>query len=146
MRKPFWPVVIGAAISAVLGVASSRFVMSTTPDYYRYGAEFFYLASMATLFWRVSRSGGLSALLCLAVAMTVVAVVGVQADELLWTHGTTIGKDFDPLSWGHLTHTVFSLEIIGAWYGLVALAAYAATRVVGSVHFRQLLARLAPRQ
>jgi hypothetical protein len=83
---------------------------------------------MAVLFWRVSRSGGFATLLRLAIAMTAVTIVEVQAENLLWSHGQSIAKDFAPFSWDHLMHTVFSLEVVGGCFGVLVVVVYAARR------------------
>jgi hypothetical protein len=130
MTKLFWPALIGAAISATSVLATSRLAMSSTMPDLRDGVAVFYIAGMAVLFWRLSRAGGLAALIWLAIAMTVVAIVAVQAENLLWSGGRFIGKDFDPFSWDHLMHTVLSLEVVGGCYGVLVAAVYLARRFV----------------
>jgi hypothetical protein len=132
MTKLFWPAVIGAAISAISMVGFSHLAASTMPDR-KHAAEAFYIVGMGVLFWRVSWSGGLAALLRLAVVMTVVAVVAIQADNLYWSGGRSIAKDYDPFTWNHLTHTVWSLGFVGVWYGVLAVIVHTAVWVVRSV-------------
>lgn len=137
MTKLFWPVTIGTVISAIGVLGASRFVMSTMPNLL-YGAAVFYIVGTGVLFWRVNRSGSLAALSGLAVVMTVVTVVETQVLDLLWSGGLSIAKDFTPFSWAHLAHTIWSLEIVGIWYGLVALAAYSARWLARSAYLRRL--------
>jgi hypothetical protein len=130
LRRLFWFAVIGTAISAVSLVGFTYLATSAMPDR-KHAAEVFYVVGMGALFWCVSRSGGFVALLRLAVVMAVVAVVELQAFQLFWSG--TIGKDFGPFTWGHLTHTVWSLGIIGACYGVLAVIIHTAAWVVRSV-------------
>jgi hypothetical protein len=66
-----------------------------------------------------------------------VAVVVLQAVQLFQSRGVSLGNGPEPWTAGHLSQTAFSLAVVGVWYGLVVVGAYAATRVARAVRSRR---------
>lgn len=132
MTKLFWPAVIGVVISVISERGYVLLAPSTTTDA-KYTAVVFYVVATVGLFWRASRSHGLASLLGLAVVIAIGSVVAFQAFDF-WRSGSVL-KGMTPFSWDHLSYTMsFSLPVIGAWYGLVAVVAYAGRRVVRAMN------------
>jgi hypothetical protein len=130
MIKLLWPAVVGSAISAVSQLGFIYLAESTMPDF-KYAAEFFSVAATAVLFWCMTRSMGLAALLGLGGLISFASEIEHQTLGFCCFPGTM--KDISGFTWHHLTQTLFDIALIGAWYGLVAVLAYIAARLVASM-------------
>jgi hypothetical protein len=130
MTKLLWPTVVGAAISAV-SLLGFIYLSASAMDEFKYAAVLLYVAATAALFWLMTRSMGLYALIGLGVMIA----LGSDLVWLVFGYCCFPGlvKDVDAFSLDQLNRLVVSVPMTVAWYGLIAVGAYAAARLGAAV-------------
>jgi hypothetical protein len=117
LRRLFWFAVIGAAVSVVSEHGYMWLAGSTMPDV-KYVAVAVYVVVTVGLFWYASRSYRLATLFGLAALIAFVSVAKTPVFDFMT--GVT------DITWVYLSPMIyFTLPVVGAWYGLVAVAAHA---------------------
>jgi hypothetical protein len=123
MTKLLWPAVAGTAI-LILTLLAFMHLAAAPIDQLKYAAVIFYVVATAAVFWRMTRSMNLAALLGLAVA---IALLSGLVQWLLRYWHLIETNDVEVTGWGYLIEAGFAAAVTAAWYGLVAVAAYAAS-------------------